>query len=71
MNYGFALGLVRKATFEEGNKKSDYYKRPNQCHVPITGHDAGTTTAGSPNPSVITGWALLDSCQQFGGSGAQ
>lgn len=26
MNYGFALGLVRKATFEEGNKKSDYYK---------------------------------------------
>lgn len=41
MSYGFALGLVCKATFEEGDKRRYYYKRTAQPHVPITSHDAG------------------------------
>lgn len=41
MSYGFALGLVCKATFEEGDKRRYYYKRTAQTRVPITGHDAG------------------------------
>lgn len=50
MSYGFTLGLVCKATFEDGDERSDYCKRTAQPHVLITGHDAGDN-AGNIDPS--------------------
>lgn len=41
MSYGYTLGLVCKATFEEGDEKSDYCERTAQPCVLNTGHDGG------------------------------
>lgn len=51
MSYGCTLGLVCKATFEEGDERSDYCKRTAQPHVLITGVMQGTTSAGNIDPS--------------------
>lgn len=60
MSYGFTLGLVCKATFEDGDERSDYCKRTAQPHVLITGHDAGDN-AGNIDPSA----ALIGELKTF------
>lgn len=52
MSCGFALGLVCKATFEEGDKRSDYYKKGQYSPMyQLLAMKQGTTSADNTDPS--------------------